>query len=61
MLDGDRFTDAAETNHINEKDNDLMRANKEQYLLPAKRYHWKIVHANQPIQHVRRDIWEQMV
>lgn len=56
-LDGERFLEAVEKNHINE-DSDLWSVGRKVHLQLAKRYAWTIVNANQSIELVNRSILE---
>lgn len=58
MMDGDRFTQAIEATHINEKDDDRWQKGREVHLMLANRYAWPIVNANQTIESVQADIFK---
>jgi len=57
LLDGERFLDGKETNHLHESNDELMKKNRQIHLDLAKKYGWQIVNANQPIEKVQTDIW----
>lgn len=58
LLDGERFIEAKEENHIHEQDDDLMKKCRQVHLDLAKKYGWSIVNANQSIEAVAKDIWQ---
>lgn len=61
LLDGERFIKAAEKNHKHEKDNRLTKKSRKIHLYLAKKYHWKIINANQNITKVQNDIWDKVI
>lgn len=58
VLDGERFIEAKEENHIHEQDDELMKKCRQIHLDLAKKYNWQIVNANQSIEEVTKDIWQ---
>lgn len=58
VLDGERFIEAKEDNHIHEQDDELMKKSRQIHLNLAKKYGWSIVNANQSIENVAKDIWQ---
>lgn len=58
VLDGQRFIEAKEDNHIHEQDDELMEKCRQVHLDLAKKYGWQIVNANQSVEDVKKDIWE---
>jgi len=58
MMDGERFIQAIETTHINEKDDARWQKGREVHLMLANRYGWPIVSANQTVENVRTDIFK---
>ncbi len=56
LFDGERFTDSIEKNHKHENDGALTARVRQVHLELAKKYHWKKINANQPIEKVRKDI-----
>lgn len=57
VLDGERFIEAKEDNHIHEQDDELMKKCRQTHLDLAKKYGWQIVNANQSVEDVAKDIW----
>lgn len=58
VLDGNRFIEAKEKNHIHEQDDELMKKCRQVHLDLAKKYGWSVVNANQSIENVAKDIWQ---
>ncbi len=58
LLDGERFLDGREMNHIHESNDELMRKNRQVHLDLAKKFGWQIVDANQPVEKVHEEIWQ---
>jgi thymidylate kinase len=57
LLDGNRFITGVEKQHRNEgAGEDIWTKNRKIHLLLAERYGWKVVHANQDIDIVSKDI-----
>lgn len=61
MMDGERFTEAIEEMHINEKDSARWQKGRKVHLMLASRYAWPIVNANQSLQKVQADILDLIV
>ncbi|HLC89890.1 MAG TPA: hypothetical protein VJG65_02935 [Patescibacteria group bacterium] len=57
LLDGERFLDGKEKNHLHESSDELMTKNRQVHLDLAKKYGWQMIDANQPIEKVQQDIW----
>ncbi|MFA6254455.1 MAG: hypothetical protein WC675_00290 [Patescibacteria group bacterium] len=60
LLDGQRFLDGIETNHLHEQNDEWMAKNRQVHLDLAKKYGWQIVLANQPKEKVAQDIWQKV-
>lgn len=60
LLDGERFTEAKEEKHIHEQNDELMKRCRQVHLDLAKKYGWKIVNANQSVEKVSQDIWQEI-
>ena len=58
LLDGERFLSGKEANHLHESSDELMQRCRRVHLDLAKKFGWKIVEANQPIDTVAEKIWE---
>jgi thymidylate kinase len=56
LLDGERFLDGKEENHLHESNDDLMDKCRENHLKLAARFGWEIVEANQSVENVQQDI-----
>jgi|SRR3989344_4426677 len=56
LLDGERFLDGKEMNHLHESNDSLMQRCRETHKDLAKKYHWHIIDANQPIALVHQNI-----
>ena len=61
LLDGERFLEGKESDHLHERDDNLMHRCRQTHLDLAKRYHWRIIPANGSIEAVKNDIWELML
>ena len=60
LLDGRRFLDGKEKNHLHEQSDDWMTKNRQVHLDLAKKYNWQIVNANQTVEKVTQDIWQKV-
>jgi len=58
LLDGERFLEGIEANHLNERNDELIQKNRQCHLELQKKYNWPIVNANQSIEDVQKDIWK---
>lgn len=58
LLDGDRFIEGKEHNHIHERQDALADECRKNHLAFAERYGWSVVDANRSIDEVQSDIWE---
>ncbi|MDD2807903.1 MAG: hypothetical protein PHW95_05305 [Patescibacteria group bacterium] len=58
LLDGDRFLEGKENNHLHEKDDELMNRCRLVHLQLAKKYNWRIVNANADAKNVADKIWK---
>lgn len=58
LLDGNRFIEGKESNHLHEKDDDLMDRCRLVHLQLAKKYNWRIVNANDDAKIVAEKIWK---
>lgn len=58
LLDGERFLESVEKNHMNERSDELIRINRQKHLILKKKYNWPTVDANQNIKKVHQDIWK---
>jgi len=56
LLDGERFLDGKEKNHLHESNDELMEKCRENHLKLAARFGWEIIDANQTIEEVQSDI-----
>lgn len=56
LLDGKRFTNAIEQQHLHESDARLAEQVRRRHLEIGKELNWKKVHANQPVEKVSQDI-----
>jgi len=56
LLDGERFIEARESNHLHETDDDLTERVRKAHLELAKLFDWRVVNANQSIEYVHDDI-----
>ena len=56
LLDGERFLEAKEKNHLHESDDELVDKCRENHLLLAARFGWAIVDANQSIEAVHKSL-----
>jgi len=60
LLDGERFLDGKEDNHLHEQSDDWMAKNRQVHLDLAKKYKWQIINANQSVEKVAQDIWRKI-
>lgn len=60
LLDGERFIEGKEKNHLHEKDDALMEKCRQVHLDLAKKYSWQIIDANQPIEKIQNEIWQNV-
>ena len=60
LLDGERFLDGKEQNHLHESSDELITKNRRIHLDLAKKYGWQIVSANQSVEKVQQDIWQKV-
>lgn len=60
LLDGERFLDGKEIHHLHESNDSLMSLCRQTHLNLTKQYGWCIVNANQPIEKVHQDIWNNI-
>lgn len=58
LMDGERFLDGKEKNHLHESSNRLIKKARVAFQSIAGKYSWKIVNANRPIKKVSTDIWQ---
>ncbi len=58
LLDGERFLDGKEANHLHESSEELMTKNRQVHLDLAKKYGWQIINANQPMEKVHKGIYK---
>lgn len=56
LLDGERFLEGKESNHLHESNDSLMQRCRQIHKDLAKKYKWYIINANQPIDSVHQDI-----
>lgn len=56
LMDGKRFLQGEEKNHLHENNYELIDKVREALLELSKQFNWKIVNANQPIELVKKDI-----
>jgi dTMP kinase len=60
LLDGERFLDGKEQNHLHEQNDEWMAKNRQVHLDLTKKYGWQVVSANQGIEKVAEDIWQKV-
>lgn len=58
LLDGERFLEGKEKDHIHERENDLVVRCREKHLELGEKYGWIKVDANRPKEDVHASIWE---
>ncbi|MFH0951850.1 MAG: hypothetical protein V1838_01540 [Patescibacteria group bacterium] len=58
LLDGERFTDSIEANHVHETDQELVARCRQAHLELAKLYGWSVINANQSVEDIQNQIWE---
>ncbi|MAF24116.1 hypothetical protein CL634_00815 [bacterium] len=58
LLEGDRFMNSQEKNHLHESDNELTKRCRQTHLQLSKKYNWPIINANQSIDQVHQSIVE---
>jgi len=61
LMDGERFLSGKEEQHIHESSDRLIGKAQTAFRKLAKKYDWKVVPANRPIQDVAEDIWTQII
>lgn len=59
LFDGERFKQAVENGHKHETDEDLMTKVRWAHLKLSEEYGWHKIQANQAIETIHEDIWEQ--
>lgn len=57
LMDGKRFLESKEANHLHESDDTLMMRCRTIHRELASSYHWSIIQAFQPHEFVAQDIW----
>lgn len=57
LMDGERFLAGKEASHIHESNDRLITKARKEFQTLAKKYGWRVVNANQPIQAVADEIW----
>jgi thymidylate kinase len=60
LFDGERFAHAEEKNHKHETDENLMKKVRKTHLQVGKKYSWKKVNANLPIEELQAIIWKEV-
>jgi len=60
LLDGQRFIEAAEKNHIHEENEELINKVRLTHLKLAEEKGWQIINANQPIEKIHNAIWKKV-
>jgi dTMP kinase len=60
LFDGQRFKDGLEKNHAHESDDALTEKVRQIHLRLAEEYGWKIIKANQSIEKVSDDVWQEV-
>ena len=60
LLDGERFLEAKESNHLHESNDELMARCRQIHQQLAQKYGWQIVNANHPPEIVAKDIWQRI-
>jgi len=60
LLDGQRFLDGKEANHLHEQNDEWMAKNRQVHLDLAKKYGWQTVDANQAAEKVAADVWQKV-
>ena len=58
LLDGERYIEAKEDNHIHEQNDELMIKNRQVHLDLAKKYGWQTIEANAKIPQIAAAIWQ---
>lgn len=61
LMDGERFLEAQEKNHMHENNHELTNKVRQAHLELAKQFGWKIVNANQTIEEVNKNILENIL
>jgi len=56
LMDGERFKEAIEENHIHEQNDGWMKQARDVFLRQSEEFNWKTVNANQDIEKVFKDI-----
>ena len=57
LFDGERFTEATETNHKHETDPELLARVRKAHKTLAKDFGWRHINANLPIEVIHEEIW----
>jgi len=60
LLDGQRFKDAMEKNHIHEENDKLINKVRLTHLKLAGEKGWEIINANQSIETIHKSIWKKL-
>ena len=60
LLDGERFLEAKESNHLHESNDELMARCRQIHQQLAEKYDWQTINANQPPEKVAKDIWQRI-
>jgi thymidylate kinase len=60
LLDGDRFLESREKVHRYENDDEITEKIRKIHLGLAKDFDWKIVNANQSVEEVHKQIWQEI-
>ena len=58
LLDGERFMEGKESDHLHERDDELMSRCRQTHQMLAKRYGWHVIPANLAIESVQQLIWQ---
>lgn len=58
LLDGQRFIESKETQHIHEQNDELTERCRQVHLELAQKYGWQITNANKTIEQIAQDIWQ---
>lgn len=60
LLDGKRFLDGKEENHLHEQSDEWMKKCRQIHLNLAQKYGWQVINANQPIEIIAGQIWQKV-
>ena len=60
LLDGQRFIEGKEHNHLHEKDDELMEKCRQVHLDLAKKYGWQVIDANRSVEAIHQEIWDKV-